>query len=205
KEMGLGVAPAAGYGCERALSFPLRRGWSFGVAPGGGGGGAGAGGGGGGGGGGGAHGGGGGGGRRGGGGAGGRGGGEGGGGGRGARAGRWWRGRWRGMVAAQPRKRSGVPWKVCRSRVICSQVSEALAGHCEKLQRVQAVDDDNGTVVRDKPPRYSRAGSLTDDADWSVMRVAVRLTAIAAAGSILAGTAVACSAAAAAPAQHTSR
>src|SRR5262249_41237222 len=108
------------------------------------------------------------------------------------------------MVAAQPRKPSGVPWKVCRSRVICSQVSEALAGHCEKLQRVQAVDDDNGTVVRDKPPRYSRAGSLTDDADWSVMRVAVRPTAIAAAGSILAGPAVACSAAASAPSKHAS-
>jgi serine-type D-Ala-D-Ala carboxypeptidase (penicillin-binding protein 5/6) len=37
------------------------------------------------------------------------------------------------------------------------------------------------------------------------MRVAVRLTAIAAAGSILAGTAVACSAAASAPSKHASR
>ena len=37
------------------------------------------------------------------------------------------------------------------------------------------------------------------------MRVAVRLTAIAAAGTILAGTAVACSAAAAAPPRHASR
>src|SRR5258708_36519869 len=51
----------------------------------------------------------------------------------------------------------------------------------------------------DKPSRYSPAGALADDADWSVMRVAARLTAIAVAGSIPAGVAGACSAAASAP------
>src|ERR1700689_3909461 len=40
---------------------------------------------------------------------------------------RWSRARWRAMVAAQPRKASWLPWKVCRSRAMCSQVSEAMS------------------------------------------------------------------------------
>src|SRR5258708_22267559 len=43
----------------------------------------------------------------------------------------------------------------------------------------------------DKPSRYSRAGALADDADGCVMRAGVRVTVVVAAGSILAGAAVA--------------